>query len=156
MSIIEFYGIELPVGSYVQHYAEDGTVDGYGFVKSGTVDVTREKGVYTFALHLEMAGGSSLEATHTWEITITEEQLSAPFQTDLARATLSSNNTITQIIHARLQRWDIAATDNMFGLRTGAESIALYTGPCFTVKNRNSATDGINPWDFHTGTQEAG
>lgn len=76
-SIIEFYGIELPVGSYVQHYGEDGTVDGYGFVNSGTVDVTCENGKYTFTLHLEMAGGYSLEATYNGEIAISNEQQSA-------------------------------------------------------------------------------
>lgn len=84
-SIIEFYGIELPVGSYIQHYAEDGTVDGYGFVNSGTVDVTRENGVYTFALHLEMVGGYSLEATYTGGITIIDGQQAAPRSHDMAR-----------------------------------------------------------------------
>lgn len=76
-SILEFYSIELPVGSYVQHYAEDGTVDGYGFVNSGTVDVTRDNGVYTFDMNLEMVGGYSLQATYTGEIVIADEQTSA-------------------------------------------------------------------------------
>lgn len=72
-SIIEFYGIELPVGTYIRHYGEDGNVDGYGFVNSGKVTIGKNDNGYNFDIHLEMAGGYTLEATYSGEITITDE-----------------------------------------------------------------------------------
>lgn len=47
--------------------------------------MTRENGVYTFALHLEMVGGYSLEATYTGGITIIDGQQAAPRSHDMAR-----------------------------------------------------------------------
>lgn len=97
-SIIDFYGIELPVGSYVQHYNEDASVDGYGFVNSGTVDVTRDNGVYTFDFNLEMAGGYTLKATYTGEIAIADEQTSAVSSCDRARRQISMDRNLNVIL----------------------------------------------------------
>lgn len=76
-SIMDFYGIHIPVGTYIQYYNEEGEVDGYGFINGGTVDIEKDGNGYKFSISLVMNGEYTLEATYSGELEMTDGQQSA-------------------------------------------------------------------------------
>lgn len=66
--ILDFYGIELPTGTYVQNYDEEGKIKGYGFIDDGTITVTDTGSTYEISLDLKMQGGHTLKASYSGEI----------------------------------------------------------------------------------------
>lgn len=91
-SIMDFYGIHIPVGTYIQYYNSEGEVDGYGFINGGTVNIQKDGNGYKFDLKLTMNGEYTLEATFAGELEMTyDQQSSASCPTSKAASALRRN-----------------------------------------------------------------